>query len=588
MSADPILLGGRYRLLDVLGSGGMAVVHRARDERLERIVAVKVLRRQFASDEDFVHRFRQEARNAASLSHPSIAPVFDTGADGDVEYIVMQLVDGPDLERVIAERGRHPVGEALRIATAVAEALQAAHDRGIVHRDVKPGNILLTASGEVRVVDFGIARALGAANTTAPGLLLGSVHYCSPEQVLGEPVGSASDVYSLGIVLYELLTGERPFDGPSPAAVALQRLHTAPRPPSRLIEGLPEGLDALVMRALERDPDRRYPTAGGLADAIRAWSASHAAETRRPDRQTSPRAAAAAASRARTVVTRRRTARGSSPPLVAAGLAAAAGSEAETAVHQSPIGLAERSSPVSSLPPSLPGGGPPARPPRPPAPAAAGGSRDQGERRAGGAWLFPLAALVLAVVGMSLVGRSLGGGGVLGATATPHATRTHVAVVPPTVTPEPPTPSPVPTPRATPTAQPTPTPEPTARPTPRPTPAPTPRPAPALPARDPAETVALFYNLVEAHRFNEAAALWTARMRQQYPPDGYIDGRFSRTTRIDLRRNEITSLNRREGTATVAVDLIEYRTVEPSPRRFIGWWELRLINGQWLMDRPHF
>jgi serine/threonine-protein kinase len=594
MSADSILLGGRYRLLDVLGSGGMAVVHRARDELLERDVAVKILRRQFASDEDFVHRFRQEARNAASLSHPSIAPVFDTGADGEVEYIVMQLVEGPDLERVIAERGRHPVGEALRIATAVAEALQVAHDRGIVHRDVKPGNILLTAGGEVRVVDFGIARALGATNTTAPGLLMGSVHYCSPEQVLGEPVGSASDVYSLGIVLYELLTGERPFDGPSPAAVALQRLHTRARPPSHHVEGLPDGLDALVMRALERDPDRRYPTAGGLADAIRAWSGSHPAETRRGARSTSPRAAAAAASRARTVVTRARPVRDSSPYPGAAGLAAAAGSEAETAVRQSPVGLAVTSSPVASFPPTPPGSGPPVHPPRNPAAAVAGGSDDRRRRRTPVPWVLPLAALVLAVVGMSVVGRSLGGSGVLGATATPGATRSQVAVAPPTATSDPPTPSPVLTPAPTATAEPTPTPppaptpRPTARPTPRPTPAPTLRPAPALPARDPAETVALFYNLVEAHRFDEAAALWTARMRRQYPPDGYIDGRFSRTTRIDLRRNEITSLNRRAGTATVAVDLIEYRTVEPSPRRFIGWWELVLVDGRWLMDRPHF
>jgi serine/threonine-protein kinase len=588
MSADSILLGGRYRLLEVLGSGGMAVVHRARDELLERDVAVKILRRQFASDEDFVHRFRQEARNAASLSHPSIAPVFDTGADGEVEYIVMQLVDGPDLERIVAERGRLPVGEALRIAMAVADALQVAHDRGIVHRDVKPGNILLTATGEVRVVDFGIARALGATNTTAPGLLMGSVHYCSPEQVLGEPVGSASDVYSLGIVLYELLTGERPFDGPSPAAVALQRLHTRPRPPSHHVVDLPEGLDKLVMRALERDPDRRYATAGGVADAIRAWSASHPAETRRVGRSTSPRAAAAAASKARTVVKRRRTAGASSPPLGAAGLATAAVSEAETAVRPSPLAPAERASRVAPFPPTPPGGGPPAHPPRS-SPVAEPESRDDRRRRSPAvAWLLPLAAVVLAVLGLSLVGRSLGGGGVLGATATPFTTPSQVAVVPPTVTPDPPTPSPVPTPAPTPTAEPTPTPEPTPRPTARPTPRPTPRPAPALPARDPAETVALFYNLVEAHRFDEAAALWTARMRSQYPPDGYIDGRFSRTTRIDLLRNEITSLSRREGTATVAVDLIEYRTVEPSPRRFVGWWELRLIDGQWLMDRPHF
>jgi eukaryotic-like serine/threonine-protein kinase len=166
MNAPGTLLNDRYRLGPLLGEGGMAVVYRAHDETLDREVAIKILRSQFASDEDFLRRFRQEARNAAALSHPSIAPVFDTGVDGDLEYIVMQLVDGPDLERVLADSGRLPVSEALRITSDVADALHAAHDNGIVHRDVKPGNILLTSQGDVRVVDFGIARALGDSRTT--------------------------------------------------------------------------------------------------------------------------------------------------------------------------------------------------------------------------------------------------------------------------------------------------------------------------------------------------------------------------------------------------------------------------------------
>ena len=625
MSVGTVRLSGRYRLLDVLGAGGMAVVHRARDELLERDVAVKVLRSQFAADEDFVHRFRQEARNAASLSHPAIAQVFDTGADGDVEYIVMQLVEGSDLERVIAQRGRLPVAEALRISSDVADALQAAHDQGIVHRDVKPGNILLTGGGDVRVVDFGIARALGAANTTSPGLLMGSVHYLSPEQVLGEPVGSASDVYSLGIVLYELLTGQRPFEGASQAAVALQRLHAAPRPPSELVEELPDGLDELVMRALERDPDRRYPTAGGLATAIRAWWKTPAAHPRKPVRRAAATAAVGAgagvvepvkaaplpaAATDPTVVTRIPAARRRRAAVTAAAAAAAAPAAAGAAAAGAAAALASETAtvvqPSPVVTPPAPVGVPPtardtaAPPPGPPPPTALGNARDDGERRRRAALvLIPLAALLIAFVVLSALGRSLFGadGAVLGATASPAAVPSAAAVVPATASPSP-TPSPVPSPTPSPTPEPTtpPTPEPTApptaKPTPRPaparTPAPTVRPAPALPARDPAETVARFYYLVEAHDFDAAARLWTARMRRQYPPNGYIDGRFSRTTRIDLRRNEIVAMSARAGTAVVAVDLIEYRTVEPSPRRFIGRWDLVLVNGQWLMDRPHF
>lgn len=603
MSVGTVLLSGRYRLLDVLGAGGMAVVHRARDELLERDVAVKVLRSQFAADEDFVHRFRQEARNAASLSHPAIAQVFDTGADGEVEYIVMQLVEGSDLERVIAQRGRLPVAEALRIGSDVADALQAAHDQGIVHRDVKPGNILLTAGGEVRVVDFGIARALGAAHTTTPGLLMGSVHYLSPEQVLGEPVGSASDVYSLGIVLYELLTGQRPFEGASQATVALQRLHAAPRPPSEVVDELPEGLDELVMRALERDPDRRYPTAGGLAAAIRAWWKSPAAHARKPLRRAAAAAAAVGppvtatdptvvtripAARRRRVAVPAGAAAAAAASAAAASAAAAVASETATVVQPSPV--VTPPAPLVVPPTAREAAAPPSGPPPP---ATRTDTGEDGKRRRRAALvLIPLAALLIAFVALSTLGRNLFGaeGAVLGATATPTAVRsTAAAVVPATATPSPtPSPTPEPTPEPTLVATAPPTAKPTPQPAPARTPAPTARPAPALPARDPAETVARFYNLVEAHDFDAAARLWTARMRSQYPPKGYIDGRFSRTTRIDLRRNEIVALNARAGTAVVAVDLTEYRTVEPSPRRFIGRWDLVLVKGQWLMDRPHF
>ena len=278
MTLAGTVLADRYRLLDVLGEGGMAVVHRARDELLARDVAVKILRPQYAADDEFVERFRQEARSAASLAHPNIAPVFDSGVDGDRQFMVMQLVDGPDLERVLAGHGRMPVAEALRIAMAVAEALQAAHDHGLIHRDVKPGNILLTSDGSVRVVDFGISRAVSDVRRTTPGLLLGSMQYCSPEQVVGEEVGPPSDIYSLGLVLYELLTGVRPFDGSSPAAVALERVRHEPPPPSTVAQDLPAGIDELVMGALAREPAARYPSGLAFAEAIREWWRSSRAD----------------------------------------------------------------------------------------------------------------------------------------------------------------------------------------------------------------------------------------------------------------------------------------------------------------------
>jgi serine/threonine-protein kinase len=264
------LIGGRYRLIAPLGEGGMATLWRAVDEQLDREVAVKLLRPQFGNDPGFAARFKQEARSAGSLSHPNIVSVFDYGTDAETggQFIVMQLIDGEDLAAILKTNGPLLTQDAVRIAIGVASALEAAHRRGIVHRDVKPGNILI--DHDVKVTDFGIARAVSDASMTVTGTTLGSVHYFSPEQARGDEVTGQSDVYALGIVLYEMLTGVRPFEGDSAAGVALKRLNEDPLPPTA--HGpVPSALSAIVMRAMERDPARRFPDAGAFAEALRAW-----------------------------------------------------------------------------------------------------------------------------------------------------------------------------------------------------------------------------------------------------------------------------------------------------------------------------
>jgi serine/threonine-protein kinase len=272
-------IGGRYRLIAPLGEGGMATLWRAVDEQLDREVAVKLLRPQFGADAGFTARFKQEARSAGSLSHPNIVSVYDYGTDPEShdQFIVMELVEGRDLAAILRERGTLSLDDAARVAQAVASALEAAHRKGIVHRDVKPGNILITDAGAVKVTDFGIARAVSEASMTVTGTTLGSVHYFSPEQARGDEVTGASDVYALGIVLFEMLTGRRPFQGDSAAAVALKRLNEdAPRP-SEIGFAVPAGLEAILMRALERDPRARFPDAGAFGEALRAWRRDPAA-----------------------------------------------------------------------------------------------------------------------------------------------------------------------------------------------------------------------------------------------------------------------------------------------------------------------
>ncbi|HLB44983.1 MAG TPA: protein kinase, partial [Candidatus Limnocylindrales bacterium] len=258
------VLAGRYRLVELLGQGGMATIFRGHDVQLGRDVAVKVLRAEYGRDPAFVARFRQEAQSAAALSHPNVVNVFDYGMEAGDPFIVMEMLDGGDLAAVIKERGALELLAAARIGQQIFEALDAAHGRGIVHRDIKPTNVLLTRAGRVKVADFGIARAFSEAQLTMPGTTLGSVHYFSPEQARGEMVTSASDVYSAGLVLFEMLTGQRAWTGDSAGAVAVARLAGDPPAPSSIRSGVPQVLDISVRRALARVPADR-PTAGDMA-----------------------------------------------------------------------------------------------------------------------------------------------------------------------------------------------------------------------------------------------------------------------------------------------------------------------------------
>ena len=264
------VLGSRYRLVELLGTGGMATIYRATDTGLGRDVALKLLRPEYLRDPDFSSRFRQEAQAAASLSHPNIVTVYDYGEDPSGPYIVMELIDGEDLATILRRSGTLPPRQVARIGAGVARALAAAHARGLVHRDIKPGNVLIGTDGQVKVVDFGIARAIAEAQVTLPGTTLGSVHYFSPEQARGEPATAASDIYSLGIVLFEMLTGSRPWEGDSAASVALARLSGPIPDPMTVRPSVPPDLAAITRRALALDPRDRWASASVLADALEA------------------------------------------------------------------------------------------------------------------------------------------------------------------------------------------------------------------------------------------------------------------------------------------------------------------------------
>ncbi|MFG2056417.1 Stk1 family PASTA domain-containing Ser/Thr kinase [Micromonospora sp. NPDC048930] len=278
MTAQARLLGGRYQVGELLGYGGMAEVHRGRDLRLGRDVAIKMLRADLARDATFQMRFRREAQNAASLNHPAIVAVYDTGEEtaptGEtLPFIVMEFVNGRTLKEVLGAEGRLQPRRALEICADMCAALEFSHRHGIIHRDIKPGNVMLTQTGQVKVMDFGIARALasGATTMTQTSAVIGTAQYLSPEQARGESVDARSDVYAAGCVLFELLCGHPPFVGDSPVSVAYQHVREQPPTPSTINPDVNPAVDAIVLKALSKNPLNRYQSAGEMrADLLRA------------------------------------------------------------------------------------------------------------------------------------------------------------------------------------------------------------------------------------------------------------------------------------------------------------------------------
>ena len=270
---EPRMVGGRYELGQVIGYGGMAEVYRGRDIRLGREVAVKTLRADLARDPTFLARFRREAQSSAALNHPSIVSVYDTGEDTingiPIPYIVMEYLEGRTLRDVLQQEGRFTERRAFEIVSDVCAALDTSHRMGIIHRDIKPANVMLVRDGSVKVMDFGIARATAATSSmTQTAAVIGTAQYLSPEQARGQRVDARSDVYSTGVLLYELMTGEPPFRGDSPVAVAYQHVREDPEPPSTRDPGISPDADAIVFKAMAKNPDARYQTAGQMRDDL--------------------------------------------------------------------------------------------------------------------------------------------------------------------------------------------------------------------------------------------------------------------------------------------------------------------------------
>ena len=610
------VIDGRYTIKRRLGIGGMAEVYLAIDESLGREVALKVLNPALAADPAFVERFKREARAVAALNHPNIVAIYNWGEYDGMYYIVMEYVPGENLKEQLRQVRALPEEDALAIAVLVANALEAAHVRGIVHRDVKPHNILLAPDGRVKVTDFGIAWAAGASQLTATNAVLGTAHYLSPEQVTHHAIDGRTDVYGLGVVLFEMLTGMTPFTGDTLVAVAMkQATETAPSIRT-LRPDLSLRTDAIVRTALAKDPGARFPTAAAMRDALQA---ARDALLRPLSTQTVLAA--------------------SSPPLAAMPpgnpILPMTSDTDDAAAMTRPVQM--RNAP----PPFLPSA-----------------------RRANNDRILPLIAVIalltLFVVGIlaggRLFGRSTGittaipagatqiAGGLLPlpspttpatttTAATATVTRTASTPVPASIAPTasslitptviavatpvspllvgvPTVPLPtmaLPVPTATialvlvlptsvpPTAVPPPPPMPTATailPTATVVP-PTAVPAPpmvidppqaAVDNSTPIGAVRGFYQLVSAHQFDAAASLWSARQQAQYPPASNIAGRFANTLEVSVDMARIANQN--ANTATVVLTITEVKQGQ-APQRYNGTWQLVHGPSGWLLDQPN-
>ena len=267
-------LDGRYELLELIGVGGMADIYRARDIVEDRIVAVKILKTEFAGSDEFLRRFRNESKAIALLSHPNIVKIYDVGFTDKVQFIVMEYVDGITLTDYIEQQGVLKWRDAVHFTVQILKALQHAHDRGIVHRDIKSSNVMLLSDGTIKVMDFGIARFNRENNKTVSEKTIGSVHYISPEQARGDITDERSDIYSVGVALYEMLTGRKPFDGDTPVSIALMHMQSTPKKPTEINSTIPEGLEQIVLRAMQKDPAQRYQTAGEMIKDLEEFKAN--------------------------------------------------------------------------------------------------------------------------------------------------------------------------------------------------------------------------------------------------------------------------------------------------------------------------
>ena len=265
MNLDGSLLADRYEIITKVGNGGMATVYKAKDTLLNRFVAVKILRDEFTTDQEFIKRFEAEAQAAASITHPNIVSVYDVGNQDNLYYIVMELIQGKTLKEIILEEGGPlPWKWSVNIAIQIASALEVAHKNNVIHRDIKPHNIIITEDGVAKVTDFGIAKAVSNSTITAFGTTIGSVHYFSPEHARGGFTDAKSDLYSLGVVMYEMLTGKLPFDADTPVSVALKHMQEEPVEPADINDKIPEAVNDIIMKALRKDTSLRYQSATAM------------------------------------------------------------------------------------------------------------------------------------------------------------------------------------------------------------------------------------------------------------------------------------------------------------------------------------
>ena len=482
------VVASRYELGERLGGGAAADVYRAYDHTLERDVALKLLRPAFAEVPELLDRFDRESQTIASIEHRNVVAVTDHGRLDGAPYLAMELVDGPTLQQLIRARGRLSESEVRDIGAQIASALEAAHTRGVIHRDLKPANILIATNGTVKVSDFGIAHLEASTQLTRTGEVLGTPRYVAPEQITGR-VDARSDLYALGVVLYELATGRPPFDGETSFEIVRKQLRERPVPPRALVPGMTRELERVILRALEKDPARRFASAVAMRAALQ-------------------------------------------PPVSSAV-------------------------PVIAM-----------RRPVPAAPSRV---------------FSPFALTIAGVLALASVAAAR-----FGDVAGVFATASAAPVVAASTAPMPTAPADTPAP-ATATVAPA-TPDPTVEPTPAPTVAPATRaPAPTVDAKavitaaDPRATIASFYALVNAKRYDEAATLWSARMRAAYPPATNIYGRFDRTSAISVRGSTVTAVS--DTTARVSVDIIEVM-LDGTVRHWVGEWGLLRAGSSWVMDSP--